>query len=235
MKAKRLWIRQANGTGIVFPEGYNRVVSADEDENVRFGQYAFKLGYDFTNVKPTTVAAADFGFSGDLLVNTTQPTKIGMWIKVPTACAGDNSVLKAILKGGAFEADLNTAYMKFNNDGSVSYVDGKQLNGTAAYVQYYSYNADGTVSGSTLSDWAGKDWTWVEADISAFQMPVDVSRAYTVRVTSPRTAPRVPAIFTSIISSSSTARIPTILPGRCWNRSPRLPPVRRWQETAPPC
>lgn len=186
VKAKRLWIRQANGTGIVFPEGYNRVVSADEDENVRFGQYAFKLGYDFTNVKPTTVAAADFGFSGDLLVNTTQPTKIGMWIKVPTACAGDNSVLKAILKGGAFEADLNTAYMKFNNDGSVSYVDGKQLNGTAAYVQYYSYNADGTVSGSTLSDWAGKDWTWVEADISAFQMPVDVSRAYTVRVTSPQ-------------------------------------------------
>ena len=74
--------------------------------------------------------------------------------------------------------------MKFNEDGNISYVDGKQLNGTAAYVQYYSYNTDGTVSGSTLNDWAGKDWTWVEADISAFQMPVDVSRAYTVRVTS---------------------------------------------------
>ena len=53
-------------------------------------------------------------------------------------------------------------------------------------MAWYSYNADGTVSGSTLSDWAGKDWTWVEADISAFQMPVDVSRAYTVRVTSPQ-------------------------------------------------
>lgn len=184
VKNDRLWIRDTTGKGVIFPEGYNQVVSADEDENVRFGQYAFKLGYDFTKVKPTEVGAADFGFSGDLLVNTVQPTKIGMWIKVPAACKGDNSVLKAVLKGGAFEADLATSYMKFNEDGSISYVDGKQLNGTAAYVQYYSYNTDGTVSGSTLNDWAGKDWTWVEADISAFQMPVDVSRAYTVRVTS---------------------------------------------------
>ena len=184
VKKDRLWIRDTTGKGVIFPDGCNKVVSADEDENVRFGQYAFKLGYDFTIVDPTVVAAADFGFSGDLLVNTVQPTKIGMWIKVPAACKGDNSVLKAVLKGGAFEADLATSYMKFNEDGSISYVDGKQLNGTAAYVQYYSYNTDGTVSGSTLNDWAGKDWTWVEADISAFQMPVDVSRAYTVRVTS---------------------------------------------------
>ena len=184
VKSDRLWIRDTTGKGVIFPAGYNKLVSAEEDENVRFGQYAFKLGYDFTKVDPTVVAAADFGFSGDLLVNTVQPTKIGMWIMVPTGCAGDNSVLKAVLKGGAFEADLNTSYMKFNEDGSVSYVDGKQLNGTAAYVQYYSYNADGTVSGSTLDDWAGKGWTWVEADISAFQMPVDVCRAYTVRVTS---------------------------------------------------
>lgn len=184
VKSDRLWIRDTTGKGVIFPEGYNQVVSADEDENVRFGQYAFKLGYDFTKVDPTVVGAADFGFSGDLLVNTVQPTKIGMWIKVPAACKGDNSVLKAVLKGGAFEADLATSYMKFNEDGSTSYVDGKQLNGTAAYVQYYSYNTDGTVSGRTLNDWAGKDWTWVEADISAFQMPVDVSRAYTVRVTS---------------------------------------------------
>lgn len=184
VKSDRLWIRDTTGKGVIFPEGYNQVVSADEDENVRFGQYAFKLGYDFTKVDPTVVGAADFGFSGDLLVNTVQPTKIGMWIKVPAACKGDNSVLKAVLKGDAFEADLATSYMKFNEDGSTSYVDGKQLNGTAAYVQYYSYNTDGTVSGSTLNDWAGKDWTWVEADISAFQMPVDVSRAYTVRVTS---------------------------------------------------
>ena len=186
VKKDRLWIRDTTGKGVIFPDGCNKVVSADEDENVRFGQYAFKLGYDFTKVDPTVVAAADFGFSGDLLVNTVQPTKIGMWIKVPAACKGDNSVLKAVLKGGAFEADLATSYMKFNEDGSVSYVDGKELRGTAAYVQYYSYNADGTVSGSMLSDWAGKGWIWVEADISAFQMPVDVSRAYTVRVTSPQ-------------------------------------------------
>lgn len=186
VKKDRLWIRDTTGKGVIFPDGCNKVVSADEDENVRFGQYAFKLGYDFTKVDPTVVAAADFGFSGDLLVNTVQPTKIGMWISVPSACAGDNSVLKAVLKGGAFEADLATSYMKLNEDGSISYVDGKQLNGTAAYVQYYSYNADGTVSGSMLSDWAGKGWIWVEADISAFQMPVDVSRAYTVRVTSPQ-------------------------------------------------
>ena len=186
VKNDRLWIRDTTGKGVIFPEGYNRIVGAEEDENVRFGQYAFKLGYNFEKTDLTVVAAADFGFSGDLLVNTTQPTRIGMWIKVPTACAGDKSVLKAVLKGGAFEANLDTAYMKFNDDGSISYVDGKQLNGTAAYVQYYSYNADGTVSGSTLSDWAGKDWTWVEADISAFQMPVDVCRAYTVRVTSPQ-------------------------------------------------
>lgn len=188
VKKDRLWIRDTTGKGVTFPEGYNQVVSGDEDENVRFGQYAFKLGYDFAynKISSTVVAAADFGFSGDLLVNTVQPTKIGMWISVPSACAGDNSVLKAVLKGGAFEADLATSYMKLNEDGSISYVDGKQLNGTAAYVQYYSYNADGTVSGSMLSDWAGKGWIWVEADISAFQMPVDVSRAYTVRVTSPQ-------------------------------------------------
>ena len=184
VKSDRLWIRQTSGTGIVFPGDGNKVVSADEDENVRFGQYAFKIGYNFGGVSLTAVAAADFGFSGDLRVDAVQPTKIGMWIKVPADCEYGDSVLKAVLKGGAFEADFATSYMKFNEDGSISYVDGKQLNGTAAYVQYYSYNADGTVSGSKLSDWAGKDWTWVEADISAFQMPVDVARAYTVRVVS---------------------------------------------------
>lgn len=191
VKESRLWIRDTTDKGVVFPEGYNRIVSAEEDENVRFGQYAFKLGYDFTNVTAASaVAAADFGFSGDLLVNTMQPTRIGLWINVPKDSAGDTSILKAVLKGAAFEANLNTAYMKLNADGSVSYVDGKQLTGTAAYVQYYSYNADGTVGGSTLSDWAGKGWTWVEADISAFQMPVDVCRGYTVRVTSPQNCTR---------------------------------------------
>ncbi len=190
VKSNRLWIRDTTSKGVIFPDGYNKIVSAEEDKSVRFGQYAYKLGYNFEKIGSDVVAAADFGFSGDLLVNTVQPTKIGMWIKVPGECVGDKSVLKAVLKGGAFEADLATAYMKSNDDGSVSYVDGKQLNGTAAYVQYYSYNADGSISGSTLNDWAGKDWTWIEADISAFQMPVDVCRAYTVRVTSAQNCPK---------------------------------------------
>ena len=194
VKADRLWIRQTSGTGIIFPEGYNLVVSADEDENVRFGQYAFKIGYNFEKIASTAVAAADFGFSGDLLVDTVQPTKIGMWVNVPSACKDDNSVLKAVLKGGAFEANLDTSYMKFNEDGSVSYVDGKQLNGTAAYVQYFGTaqkkNQDTgkmeTVTLSTLADMAGLGWVWLEADISSFQMPVDICRAYTVRVVSPQ-------------------------------------------------
>ena len=194
VKADRLWIRQTSGTGIIFPEGYNLVVSADEDENVRFGQYAFKIGYNFEKIDLTAVAAADFGFSGDLLVDTVQPTKIGMWVNVPSACKDDNSVLKAVLKGGAFEANLDTSYMKFNEDGSVSYVDGKQLNGTAAYVQYFGTaqkkNQDTgkmeTVTLSTLADMAGLGWVWLEADISSFQMPVDICRAYTVRVVSPQ-------------------------------------------------
>ena len=186
VRTDRLWVRDTTGKGVNFPEGYNQVVSADEDENVRFGQYAFKLGYDFTKVDPTVVAAADFGFSGDLFINTVQPTKIGMWINVPADCTCGDSTLKAVLKGhaskqtGAFTA---TSHIEINEDGSTSYFDG-ELNGTTAYVQYYSYNADGAVSGSKLGDWAGKGWIWVEADISSFQMPVDVARGYTVRVVS---------------------------------------------------
>lgn len=186
VKKDRLWIRDTTGKGVIFPDGCNKVVSADEDENVRFGQYAFKLGYSFTNINPTVVAAADFGFSGDLFINTVQPTKIGMWINVPADCTCGDSALKAVLKGhaskqtGAFTA---TSHIEINEDGSTSYFDG-ELNGTTAYVQYYSYNADGAVSGSKLGDWAGKGWIWVEADISSFQMPVDVARGYTVRVVS---------------------------------------------------
>ena len=186
VRTDRLWVRDTTGKGVTFPKEYNRVVSADEDENVRFGQYAFKLGYSFTNINPTVVAAADFGFSGDLFINTVQPTKIGMWVNVPADCTCGDSALKAVLKGhaskqtGAFTA---TSHIEINEDGSTSYFDG-ELNGTTAYVQYYSYNADGAVSGSKLSDWAGKGWIWVEADISSFQMPVDVARGYTVRVVS---------------------------------------------------
>ena len=194
VKSDRLWNRDTTGKGTLFPAGYNQIVSANEDENVRFGQYAFKLGYDFTKVASSSVGAADFGFSGDLLVDTVQPTKIGMWVNVPQACAGDTSVLKAVLKGGATESSLASAYIKFDELGNMTYVEDRELIGTTAYVQYYGTaqeknEATGkleTVTLKTLGDMAGKGWIWVEADISAFQMPVDVSRAYTVRVTSPQ-------------------------------------------------
>lgn len=201
VKKDRLWIRDTTSKGVVFPEGYNRIVSAEEDENVRFGQYAFKLGYDFTNVTAASaVAAADFGFSGDLLVNTIQPTKIGMWVNVPKESAGDTSILKAVLKGDASKQINNltaTSHITISDDGTTSYYDG-ELNGTTAYVQYY-----GTVQErdeetgklktkilTTLSDLAGRGWVWMEADISSFQMPVDVCRGYTVRVTSPQNCTR---------------------------------------------
>lgn len=186
--AYRLWIRRASNEASVFPtdNGQNSIVSGDVDQNVRFGQYAFKMGYDFTAVPSTAVAVAEFGFSGDMYINTVQPTKIGVWINVPEDRKNDDSQLKAILKGGAGPASLKTAYLTLHEDGTVTYTDNYQLNGTASYVTYYSYDADGNVTGGKLSDWAGKGWTWVEADISHFQMPVDLCRGYTVRITSPQ-------------------------------------------------
>lgn len=190
VKSSRLWIRDTTGKGVVWPadkdeKPLNSIVSAEEDSHVRFGNYAYRLAWDFSRVKSTEVGAADFGFSGDLKVSSVQPTKIGMWIYVPESCKNDNSVLKAVLKGAAGEKICETSYMELNEDGSTKYTDGLELIGTASYVQYYSDNPDGT-RGEKLSDWAGKDWTWVEADISAYQMPLDVCRAYTVRVTSPQ-------------------------------------------------
>lgn len=189
VRADRIWIRDTSEKGVQFLNDGNLVVSADEDENVRFGQYAFKIGFNFGGeqnlAKPMS---ADFGFSGDMLLNTLQPTKLGLWINVPSSFDGDETLLKAILKGGASTESgplTPTAHMAINEDGSTSYFDG-QLVGTTSYFQYKSYNADGTVSGSTLSDWAGKGWTWVEADISTLQMPVDMCRAYAIRITSPQ-------------------------------------------------
>lgn len=187
VRETRLWIRGTNTKGLQFLDGCNRVVSAEEDENVRFGQHAFKIGFDYSKVAKSAVASADFGFSGDMLLDTLQPTKLGLWINVPSNFNGDQTQLKAILKGCASkqkEPLTATAHMAINKDGSTSYYDG-ELVGTTSYFQYKSYNADGTVSGSSLSDWAGKGWTWVEADISTLQMPVDMCRAYAIRVTSP--------------------------------------------------
>ncbi len=54
------------------------------------GSMRSSLAMIFTNVTAASaVAAADFGFSGDLLVNTIQPTKIGMWVNVPKESAGE--------------------------------------------------------------------------------------------------------------------------------------------------
>lgn len=185
----RLWVRNASNESSFIPtdNGQNAIVSVtDEAKAVRFGEYAFKMGYDFRNFTESAVAVAEFGFSGDVYINAIQPTKIGMWVNVPEDRANDNSVLKAVLKGGATPAALGTAYMTLNDDGTTTYTDGYQLNGTASYVTYRSYDTEGNVSGESLSDWAGKGWTWVEADISHFQMPVDLCRGYTVRITSPQ-------------------------------------------------
>ena len=53
------------------------------------------------------------------------------------------------------------------------------------YTQYYAKGTDAEgneVVLTTLGDMAGKGWIWVEADISAMQMPIAVYRAYTFRV-----------------------------------------------------
>lgn len=190
IKEYLLWVRMAGHNGVIWPkddEGkeLNKIVSSREDSHVRFGENACRLAWDFTQVSQTAVASSEFGFSGDLWVDNIKPTKIGMWINVPKDTECTDSFLSIILKGNATKTAMDTAY--FEMDGNGNYIvaeSGYQLNGTTTYVRYYSYDADGNVTGSTLGDWAGKGWTWVEADISSFQMPIDLCRAYTVRVVS---------------------------------------------------
>ena len=187
MRASRIWIRDTTGRGVVWPEGENGIVSSADDSRVRFGDYACKLSWDFQKISETLVAVADFGFSSIVYVNEVQPTKLGVWINVPSELKGSDNVIKAILVGKGEETDSpDLAYQKINADGSMSLVEGKNITGTTTYFQYFSYNADGTVSGKTLDDWAGKGWTWIEADISSLQMPVGVQRGYTIRITSPQ-------------------------------------------------
>lgn len=187
MRASRIWIRDTTGRGVVWPTGENGIVSSADDRRVRFGDYACKLSWDFQKISETLVAVADFGFSSIVYVNEVQPTKLGVWINVPSELKGSDNVIKAILVGNGAETDSPAlAYQKINADGSMSLVEGKNITGTTTYFQYFSYNADGTVSGKTLDDWAGKGWTWIEADISSLQMPVGVQRGYTIRITSPQ-------------------------------------------------
>ena len=187
IKDYRLWVRSAAKNLDNFP-AENYVVSADEDQVVRFGNYAYKMSYDFTRFQNVSEAVSqDFGFSADMKIDTIQPTKIGMWLYVPKACENDNSVLKAVLKGNTFPQATATSYIETDENGEFKYCDG-QLQGTVTYVQYYSYDTEGNVTGSTLADWAGKGWLWIEADISGYQMPIDLCRAYTVRIVSPQNA-----------------------------------------------
>ena len=192
-----LWVRTATNAGVVF-DG-SGVVSAAQDERVRFGEKAFKLCFDFKGCSPTSTAAADGGFSCDLYVNKVQPTKIGMWVNVPADLKDCPYLLKAIMAGGVTgmtEAKTDGGHNELNNDGSFTYKDfgtnggkGKIPKGTTMYTQYYGTaqvkNEDGkleTVTLTTLGDMAGKGWIWVEADISSMQMPIAVYRAYTFRV-----------------------------------------------------
>ena len=188
-----LWMRTATNSGAKF-DG-SGVVGATVDERVRFGEQAFKLCFDFSPCGETSVAAADGGFSCDLYVNTVQPTKIGMWVNVPADLKNCPYNLKAILAGGVSgttKAQTDGGYNTLQPDGTFTYggygVDGKMgtiPKGTTMYTQYYGKgkDADGNeVTLSTLGEMAGKGWLWVEADISAMQMPIDVYRAYTFRV-----------------------------------------------------
>ncbi len=188
-----LWVRTATSAGVSF-EG-SGVVSAAQDERVRFGEKAFKLCFNFADVGTTAAAAADGGFSCDLYVNNVQPTKIGMWVNVPADLKDCPYLLKAIMAGavtGETEAKTDGGYNTLNADGSFTYVGfgengqkGRIPKGTTMYTQYYAKGTDAEgneVVLTTLGDMAGKGWIWVEADISAMQMPIAVYRAYTFRV-----------------------------------------------------
>lgn len=188
-----LWVRTATKAGVSF-DG-SGVVSAAQDERVRFGEKAFKLCFNFADVGTTAAAAADGGFSCDLYVNNVQPTKIGMWVNVPADLKDCPYLLKAIMAGavtGETEAKTDGGYNTLNADGSFTYVGfgengqkGRIPKGTTMYTQYYAKGTDAEgneVVLTTLGDMAGKGWIWVEADISAMQMPIAVYRAYTFRV-----------------------------------------------------
>lgn len=190
MRNETLWIRDTTNEGVLWPkdaEGreMNRIVSSDENPDVRFGNYAIQLAWDFTQRDDSTTMCADFGFSTIVAVDAVQPTKLGAWINVPKEFEGDTTVIKAILVGGtSLDASATLMYRTFNDDGTMTLHDDYNIKGTVTYFQYLSYDAEGNVSGKTLSDWAGKGWVWVEADISSLQFPIGIQRGYTFRIVS---------------------------------------------------
>lgn len=194
-KAYRVMIRDTTGKGVQWPEGENRLVRATEDSRVRFGDYALQLAWDFTKVDVTQVGAADFGFTSLVYAHVVQPTKIGFWINVPQELADDTSEVKMIFVGGitgikdtresdAEKPGLENAYWEMDAEGNLTWHPNELPQGTTQYLNYYSYDTDGTVSGSQLKDWAGKGWTWVEADLSGAQFPIGIQYGYTIRIVS---------------------------------------------------
>lgn len=178
VEASRLWIRAVAGSVNSFNA---ELVSGTESTPARFGKHSLKMSFDFPSTALTRTSVAEFGFAGDTLIDIVKPNKIGMWINIPEEYNYDNYQLKAIIKGNAYTTSDNTAYRKYDQNYNETLADGG-LNGTTKYVNYYSYNPDGTVAGSDFEDWAGKGWIWVECDISEMQMPIDMCRAYTVRI-----------------------------------------------------
>lgn len=193
----RLMIRDTTNKGVQWPEGENRLVSSTEDSRVRFGNYALQLAWDFTPIAESQVAAADFGFSSLIYAHVVQPTKIGFWINVPADLAGDTSQVKMIFVGGITEISdttesdeenpgLENAYWDMDAEGNLTWHPHELPKGTTQYLNYYSYDSDGNVTGSQLADWAGKGWTWIEADLSGAQFPIGIQYGYTIRIVSPQ-------------------------------------------------
>lgn len=198
----RLWLRDTTGKGVVWPKNGDGsyvagLVNSEEEGKVRFGSHALKLAWDFTKVPKDQVAAADFGFSSLIYAHVVQPTKIGFWINVPASLSEDESQVKMIFVGGitniedTAEADAQkpgqeNAYWDMDADGNLTWHPHKLPKGTTQYLNYYSYDAEGNVTGERLKDWAGDGWTWIEADLSSAQFPIGIQYGYTIRIVSPQ-------------------------------------------------
>ena len=89
-------MRDTTAKGVSWPKNEdgsekNQLVNAEDNSNVRFGNHAMQLAWDFRNVAESSVAAADFGFSAMIYAHVVQPTKIGFWVNVPTTLEEDTS------------------------------------------------------------------------------------------------------------------------------------------------